>query len=133
MRVGILVVAVLLCMFSGLGCSDKSNPARPAAGQLQGKLDAALALTDEAKRDESLASVAAEAAEGTRDLDPDFARECVKEAVEKIKNPTKKDDTAASCARSLSNRGHYAEATIIAKLIADDGKRDATLAAISKK
>src|SRR4051794_15615020 len=111
MRLVTWVVVGFLCATAVSGCSDKGSSGRPNAGLLQGRLDAALALTDETKRDDALASVAAEAAEGTANLDPDFARECAKEAVEKIKNPVKKDDSAATCARALARRGHYPEAT----------------------
>ena len=133
MRLIATALVGLLALGVGLGCSSKDSPRRPAAGQLQGKLDAALALKDEVKRDDALASVAAEASEGTSDTDPDFARECAREAVKEIKDPVKKDDTASTCARALARRGHYADATVVAKLIADAGKRDATLVAITKK
>lgn len=116
-----LVLAVKACGL--MGCGD----ARPSslADSHKAKLEAALSIQDDLKRNEALVVVADAAAAAGQP-------EVVTIAVREIRDDNVSNRAAASAALKLSELGKIHEATEIAKLIRDDNKRNATLAQIAK-
>lgn len=116
-----LVLAVLVC--GVMGCGD-SRPSGPVDAH-KAKLEAALAIQDDLKRNEALVTVASAAAEVGQ-------TEVVMSAIREIRDDNASNRAAASAAIKLSELGKIQEATKVAKLIRDDNKRNDTLAQIAK-
>ena len=124
-----LGLAALLCFTPG--CRDKNTTAPststpPDAKQADGRLTAALAISDFLKRDVALRSVADLAAQAG-----DAAT--VKKAVSEIGDSNKKDDAASSSALALAKVGKRADAAGIARMVGDTNKRDDTLSKLAEQ
>ena len=128
----LLALAALICFIPG--CRDRnttpptssnSSPA-PDANQSDGRLTAALAISDSLKRDAALRSVSDLAAQAG-----DAAT--VKKAVLEIGDSNKKDDAASSSALALAKVGKRADAAGIARMISDTNKRDDTLSKLAEQ
>jgi hypothetical protein len=117
-----LLLVILIVAVSGLGAGcGRDKP----VGDLQGKLDAALAINDVPTRDTALANVADSAAAAAD-------AEIVKKAVSKINDVPTKDKAAASAALKLGSAGKSTEAAEVAKMINDVPLRDRTLSKLTK-
>ena len=114
---------ILFVMCLALGCSSSTSNQTPEA--LNGRLEAALALTDTGKRDGALVKVAEDAASAGQ-------AEVVKKALSRVTDIGKRDDAAENCALKLAKAGKGAEAADVAKTITDSGKRDSTLSKLAK-
>ena len=128
----VLGLAAFLCFTAG--CRDKNtatpsdavSPPTPEASQSEGRLTAAVAISDSFKRDAALRAVADQAAQAG-----DAAT--VKKAVLEIGDSNKKDDAASSSALALANVGKRTDAAKVARMISDTDKRDNTLSKLAGK
>lgn len=119
--VRLLAIGIVACGTVGCGSKTPTDGATP----YRGKLDAAVAIRDDSKRDEALAAVSQSAAEaGEADV--------VLAAVREIRDENASDRAAATAAGILSELGKAKEATEVANRIRDTNKRDATLLLIAK-
>lgn len=112
-------VAVLLCVAAG--CSK-----RTVMSPSEGRLAAALAISDTIKRDNALGAVA------------DFAgqagdAETVKKAVLKMGDSIKRDNAADLAAQALAKAGKRTDAAAVARMMGDAVKRDNTLSKLAEK
>jgi len=112
---------IALCL--ALGCSSSTSNQSPAA--LNGRLEAALGLTDSDKRDVALVKVAEDAATAGE-------AEVVKKALSRVTDSSKKDEAAEYCALKLAKAGKGPEAAEVAKTITDSAKRDSVLSKLAK-
>ena len=113
---GLLLAVVLL------SACDK-QPATASA--LQGRLEAALSISEPNSHNEALGKVATDAADA-KDI-PTTTK-----AIESISDPNLKNNTAAKCALALSKMTEPKAATGIAQLITDPNLHNNTLQAIAK-
>ena len=122
-----LVVGVWLGVAAGCKPESHGPPAGPTtSNDLEGRLKAALAISDTNKRDTALHAVAnAAGAAG----DP----RVVKSAVSSISSTNVKDAAAESSALALAKAGLRTEAAEVARLISDTNKRDAALSRLAKE
>ena len=116
--------AVLFGVALLVGC-DGGPTAGPADQPFEGRLKAALAVSNSSTRDEALAAVATDAAQAG-------AGYTVRKAVGAIANSSTKDKTASACAVKLVEVGQADAANDVAGLIANSSTRDQTLARIAK-
>jgi hypothetical protein len=112
-----LLLAVLF-----LSCCGKP-PAGDAA--LQGRLEAAKAISDPNVRNESLGLVAVDAA-NAKDIPT------TTQAIESISEPSRMNSTAATCALALAKKAEPKPAAAIAQMITDTSLRNSTLQTIAK-
>ena len=125
----LLGLAALLCFTPG--CREKNTPppatsTPPDATQSDGRLAAAVAISDSLKRDAALRTVADLAAKAG-----DAAT--VKKAVLEIGDSNKKDDAASLSALALAKAGKRADAAEIARMIGGTNKRDDTLSKLAEQ
>ena len=113
---GLLLVVMLLS-----ACDKQSSAGSP----LQGRLEAANAISDPNARNESLGKVAIDAA-NAKDI-PTTTK-----AIKSISEPNRMNSTAATCAIALSSKTEPKSATAIAQLITDPNLRNSTLQTIAK-
>jgi hypothetical protein len=101
------------------------NKTTPVGADLQGKLSTALAVSDTAERDITLAKLAHDAA---------LAGETsvVRTALDKISDSPSRDVAAQDVALVLLDAGMPVEAKEVAGLIQDQPMREAVLAALAK-
>ena len=105
-----------------VGCDGSGKNAK----KLEDRLDAALAITDDKLRGNTLNRVATDAAEaGNADV--------VKKAVAGIPEPKLKGSVASACARKLAAKGQHEAANDVAKIIPDQKLRDSVLSGLSAK
>lgn len=96
----------------------------PSADELQGRLNAANAISSLNLRDQTLASLAIEAVTASR---PDFA----KQALMGISSMNLRDNVAADCAIRLSRQGRSDLGIELAQLITSTNLRDQTLSRLA--
>jgi hypothetical protein len=114
---------VILGLVLALGCG-KDAKSNQTTDQLNGRLDAAIGITDQSKRNDALQSVAEDAAEaGVGDV--------AQTAAERISDQVRRNDVAVICALKLAERGDTKAATSIAGIITDQVKRNDVLGKIA--
>jgi hypothetical protein len=117
------------CLFLGLvlalGCSQGTTPPPVTTEQLKGRLEAAEAINNVAKRNEVLQAVAEDAADAGDS-------EIVKRVLDKMNNVAQKNHLASSCALKLAERGKSQDAVEVAKTITNVAKKNETLGKIAK-
>ena len=123
-------VAILLALsIVSAGCKESRREAKetPPAGDssLSSRLAAANAIGNNAKKDDALAKLAADAAQAGDAL-------VVKEALKGMGSMTLRDTTAAEAARRLAAAGKGEDAVEVAKSIGRMDLRDETLQAIAR-
>ena len=114
---GLLLAVVVL-----LSACGKQSPSDPA---MQGRLEAANAISEPNSRNGSLAKLALDAA-NAKDL------RTTTKALDSINEPNLKNSTAATCALAFSTNHDTKTATEIAQLISDPNLRNNTLQSIAK-
>jgi hypothetical protein len=115
--IGLLLAAVLL--MSACGKQSTSDPA------MQGRLDAANAISEPNSRNGALAQLAIDAA-NAKDV------RATTKALDGINEPSLKNSTAATCALAFSGKRETKTATEIAQLISEPSLRNSTLQSIAK-
>jgi hypothetical protein len=116
-----------LLFFGLVGCAGQpeGGGVRPGSEQLQGRLDAALAMTNLNRRDEALRAIAEDAtAAGDVAL--------TKRVLEHFTSLNLKDQTAAACALKLSEAGQPQAAVEVAQRMHNLNQRDEVLERIAK-
>jgi|SRR5208337_3548482 len=125
------LVSVLLALgLSGCGhqatTSESQNPANPPEpAAWQARLEAASAIMNPMTRDESLGTLASDAASHGMD-------QVVLEALRKMSNPLTKDDAAQDCAMKLAAAGKPGAANQVAGTMMNPINRDEVLAKLAK-
>ena len=127
--------AVLLLALA-IGCGQPSPTTRPApapstpkppqtAEQLNGRLEAALKMTNHAQQHEALKAVAEDAASAS-------AAEIVTKALDAMDNHALRNEVAADCALRIAKRGDPKSAATVAERISNRAQRDDVLSKIAK-
>ena len=122
----LLTVAITLFGLAG-GCSNDRPNDEPISetSDLQGRLEAAMAVTDIFGRNDALIKVAEDSAiQG----DPNVVRTAIGE----IRDPFAKNESAANAALKLAASGEVAGATEVAKMITDPARRNSVLSKLAK-
>jgi hypothetical protein len=113
----------MLGLVLAIGCG-KDPKQKQTLEQLNGRLEAALGITDPSKRNDALKSVAEDAADTGME-------ETTLAALGKITDPSLRNDEAATCALKLSVFGNKKGATAVAGLITDPAKKNDVLGKIA--
>jgi len=116
-RINIPVMLTVMMVLPG--CGSNSTPEK-----LQGRFNAANAISDTSKRDSALITVAKDAAEVGNG-------EVAKNAVLKISNLIRRSSTAAEVAVALADAGELDAAAEVAKQIAETEQRNKILEQIA--
>jgi hypothetical protein len=112
-------IAISSALMTTSGCGNKDSTT------LEGRVDAALAITDSVAKNTRLTELANEAADvGNGDV--------CKRAIDGITDGVMRGNVAAKCARKLADSGDAKMAAEVAQLIDDQVMRDAVLSALSK-
>jgi hypothetical protein len=131
MVAGSLLVCALLVL--SFGCEDQASPnaKTPSEDQspsteMEGRLEAALAMAEGVLRHNTLVNVAKDAADKGEG-------EVVLRAVAAMGNGVARDNLCAACSLRLAKQGMSSMATSIAKEMADENARNNVLARIANQ
>ena len=106
------------------GCKDPASTTTAPPTEIQGRLDAALAMKGDTARHNALVKLAQDAAEAGDAY-------VVLKAIEAVDAGTARDNTCAICSEALARMGKTAEAMAVAKQISNETARNNTLSKIT--
>jgi hypothetical protein len=128
----VYAAVTIVIIWSGIGCDSQTKTNRVPAKKVSpeskfaSRLEAALAISFQDQRDQTLATLAKDAAEAGDE-------EVVKEAVKNIRFVDLRDRTAADCAMALQKAGKQAASVTLAKTISFIDLRDRVLSDLAKR